>query len=117
MKDLLIAIVVLAIVVALFSYFGEIDLPEKNRNNGNVHIYVGDDTSGEIPTSGSNPVVKPGSDVESPRNNYNDIVERIIRGEFGNQWDNGDCDYRKKLVEAEGYDYEIVQNLVNERLG
>ena len=117
MKDLCAAIIVLAILVALFSYFGEIDLPEKHRNHGNIHIYVEDDTSGDIPVTGANPVVQTGSDAESPRNDYNDIVDRIIRGEFGNQWDNGDCDYRKKLVEAEGYDYEIVQNLVNERLG
>ena len=46
-----------------------------------------------------------------------DIVDRVIRGDFGNQWDNGDRNYRKKLVEAEGYEYAVVQNLVNEKLG
>ena len=42
---------------------------------------------------------------------YNDIVNRIIRGDFGNgqtRWD--------KLTEA-GYDWAHAQNLVNEKLG
>ena len=52
-----------------------------------------------------------------PLEDYTDIVNRIIRGEFGNQGDNGDRNYRKKLVEAAGYDYAHAQNLVNEKLG
>ena len=49
--------------------------------------------------------------------NLGEVVNRVIRGDFGNQWDNGDPNYRaKKLTEA-GYDYATVQNLVNEKLG
>ena len=46
-----------------------------------------------------------------------DIVNRVIRGEFGNQGDNGDRNYRAKKLTAAGYDYATVQNLVNEKLG
>lgn len=52
-----------------------------------------------------------------PLKEYAEIVDRIIRGDFGNQWDDGDKDYRKKRVEAEGYDYATAQTLVNEKLG
>ena len=52
-----------------------------------------------------------------PLKEYAEIVDRIIRGDFGNQWDEGDKDYRKKRVEAEGYDYATAQTLVNEKLG
>ena len=52
-----------------------------------------------------------------PLKDYADIVDRIIRGEFGNQGDKGDRNYRKKLVEAAGYDYAVAQTLVNEKLG
>ena len=46
-----------------------------------------------------------------------EMARRVIRGDFGNQWDNGDRNYRAKLVEAEGFEYAAVQNLVNEKLG
>lgn len=52
-----------------------------------------------------------------PLKQYADVVDRIIRGDFGNQGDNGDKNYRKKRVEAEGYDYATAQTLVNEKLG
>lgn len=41
----------------------------------------------------------------------NDIVQRVIDGEFGNG-----PERRKRLTEA-GYNYARVQNAVNERLG
>lgn len=46
-----------------------------------------------------------------------DVVNRVIRGDFGNQWDNGDPNYRAKKLTDAGYDYATVQNLVNEKLG
>ena len=52
-----------------------------------------------------------------PLKDYEDIVRRIIRGDFGNQWDEGDRNFRRKLVEAEGYNYDIAQTLVNQKLG
>lgn len=48
---------------------------------------------------------------------YEKVADRIMAGEFGNQWDNGDPNYRKKRVEAAGYDYATAQNIVNERKG
>ena len=48
---------------------------------------------------------------------YEKVADRIMAGEFGNQWDNGDRNYRKKRVEAAGYDYATAQNIVNERKG
>lgn len=52
-----------------------------------------------------------------PLKDYEEIVRRIMNGDFGNQWDNGDRNYRRKLVEAEGYNYDIAQTLVNQRYG
>lgn len=46
-----------------------------------------------------------------------DVVDRVIRGDFGNQGDNGDANYRAKKLAAAGYDYATVQNKVNEKLG
>lgn len=48
---------------------------------------------------------------------YQNMAMRVIRGDFGNQGDNGDRNYRKKGVEAAGYEYAKVQNIVNELLG
>lgn len=42
---------------------------------------------------------------------YNDVAERVIKGEFGN----GEERYKK--LEAAGYDWKRVQNIVNEKLG
>lgn len=42
---------------------------------------------------------------------YNDVAERVIKGEFGNGED------RYKKLEAAGYDWKRVQNIVNEKLG
>lgn len=41
---------------------------------------------------------------------YDDIVTRVIKGEFGNGL------IRKHKIESMGLDYNIVQNMVNERL-
>lgn len=48
---------------------------------------------------------------------YQKMAMRVIRGDFGNQGDHGDRNYRKKGVEAAGYEYAKVQNIVNEALG
>ena len=75
----------------------------------------------------SSPLVKMVERIESmtstvkkatkPLKEYAEVVDRIIRGDFGNQGDKGDKNYRKKRVEAEGYDYATAQTLVNEKLG
>ena len=48
---------------------------------------------------------------------YEEIVNRVIRGDFGNQGDYGDAQYRNKKLTEAGYDYAIVQTLVNKQLG
>lgn len=40
-----------------------------------------------------------------------DIAERVIRGDYGNG------EERKYRLRADGYDYGLVQNEVNQRLG
>ena len=46
-----------------------------------------------------------------------DVVNRVIRGEFGNQGDYGNPNYRRDRLTEAGYNYARVQNLVNETLG
>ena len=46
-----------------------------------------------------------------------DVVNRVIRGEFGNQGDYGNPNYRRDRLTEAGYNYVRVQNLVNETLG
>lgn len=44
---------------------------------------------------------------DTKQNYYSDIVSRVIRGDFGNGAQ------RKKMIEALGLNYKMIQNLVN----
>lgn len=54
---------------------------------------------------------KKAEDTKKTEENYDDVVNRIIKGEFGNGQERKD-----KLTKA-GYDWAHIQNLVNEKLG
>lgn len=47
---------------------------------------------------------------ESGQDDLAEVVDDVIAGKYGNG------EYRKKNLEAIGYDYSIIQNLVNEKL-
>lgn len=58
-----------------------------------------------------NSVVKPAQDAAEAVKDFGDVVDKVIRGDFGN----GETRFNA-LTEA-GYEWQHVQNLVNEKLG
>ena len=49
--------------------------------------------------------------VQARVNEYYTVAEQVINGDWGNGWN------RKQALEGAGFDYQTVQNIVNEMLG
>ena len=89
----------------MFQYSWKGHIEGCNGNNGDVDMNIMyRDIINEI--AGDTPQPQP-----TPQKSNDEIADEVINGLWGNGED------RKNRLEAEGYDYETIQNIVNQKLG
>ena len=108
MKNLLISIAILALLVFLFSYFGQIETEPEKEPSGGIPAKPGygmsiiDDCDLVIYEQAPTPQVK--------KSNIEIAYEIINLGTWGNGAE------RKQKLTAEGYNYKAIQAIVNDLL-
>ena len=102
----------------MWQFGGETNKIRSNKISGQSvdQDYCYYDYPGVIKKAGLNGYTKPNNKEESnstpePKKSLEELANEVLAG----KWDNGE--ERKKQLEAHGYNYQAVQNLVNEKLG
>lgn len=96
----------------MWQFGGETNLIRSNKINGQTcdqdYCYV--DYPAKIKAAGLNGYAKSGTSAPTKKSNEV-IADEVIAGRWGNGAD------RKERLEAAGYDYSAIQDIVNDRLG
>lgn len=106
MKNLLISIAILLLLVFLFSHFGVVEETQPEPSGG-VPILQGD---GLTIIGGGDLVIYEQAPTPQAEKSNTEIAYEVIYGKWGNGAE------RKKKLTAAGYNYKIVQAIVNDLL-
>ena len=106
MKDLLLAIITLALLVFLFSHFGVVEETQQEPSAGRP-ILQGD---GLTVIGDCDLVIYEQAPTPQTKKTNTEIAYEVIQGKWGNGAE------RKRKLTAEGYNYKAVQAIVNEIL-
>ena len=106
MKNLLLAIVTLALLVFLFSHFGVVEETQPEPSGG-VPILQGDGLT--IIGDGDLVIYEQAPTPQAKKTNT-EIAYEVIYGKWGNGAE------RKRKLTAEGYNHKAVQAIVNDIL-
>lgn len=107
MKNLLISIVILALLVFLFSRFGVVETQTEQEPGGGIPILQGD---GIVIVGDGDLVVYEQMPTPPAKKSNTAIAYEVINGKWGNGTE------RKERLTAAGYNYKVVQTIVNDLL-